>query len=105
MSNQHRNVTLNISFKNTDATEPLKNYVNDKLKNSIQKFIHHDTTAHVILKVEKNRQIAEVTFRTDGADFVAREESDNLYTAIDALAESLTHQLRKHKEKLTDHHP
>ncbi len=105
MSHQERTVTLNVSFKNTEATEPLKQYVNDKLTNSIAKFVHHDTLAHVILKVEKNRQVAEVTFRTDGADFVAREESDSLYSAIDALVESVSRQLRKHKEKLTHHHP
>jgi putative sigma-54 modulation protein len=98
-------VNVHITFKNTEATEPLKKYASEKIKNSMQKFVHHDTEAHIILKIEKNRQIAEATFRTDGADFIGREESDSLYTAIDALADSLSHQLRKHKDKLTQHHP
>lgn len=105
MTNREHNVTLNISFKNLEATEPLKAYVNEKLVHAMQKFVHHDTNAHVMLKVEKNRQIAEVTFRVDGADFVASEESDDLYAAIDLLCQAVSQQLRKHKEKLTDHHP
>lgn len=104
MTHQAHKITFRISFKNTEGTDPIRKYTTEKLEHAISKFIHHDTDVHVILKVEKNRQIAEATFRTDGADFVAREESDSLYPAIDALAEALAHQLRKHKEKLTEHH-
>jgi putative sigma-54 modulation protein len=39
-----------------------------------------------------------------GHDFFVKEESHNLYASIDMLADSLTNQLRKHKEKVTSHH-
>ncbi len=39
-----------------------------------------------------------------GADFIAKEESDSLYSSIDKLTDSLSQQLRKHKEKVTKHH-
>ena len=104
MTNHGRTVNVTIAFKNTEATEPIKKYATEKIVNSLQKFVHHDTDAHVILRIEKNRQIAEATFHVDGADFVGREESSDLYSAIDALADSLTHQLRRHKDKLTQHH-
>ena len=104
MTNNGRRVNVTITFKNTEATEPIKNYANEKITHSIQKFVHQDTDAHVILRIEKNRQIAEATFHADGADFVGREESEDLYSAIDALAASLTQQLRRHKDKLTQHH-
>src|SRR5262245_48857162 len=97
-------INLNLTFRNTEATEPLRTYATEKITNCLKKFVHHDTEAHAILKVEKNRHIAEVTFRSDGADFIVKEESDNLYASIDAAVDSLTHQLRRHKERITSHH-
>ncbi|MCO6430758.1 MAG: ribosome-associated translation inhibitor RaiA [Deltaproteobacteria bacterium] len=104
MGENARIVNVHITFRNTEATEALKGYATEKITNTLKKFVHHDTEAHVVLKVEKNRQIAEVSFRSDGADFHAKEESSDLYSSIDTLVDSLTQQLRKHKDKITDHH-
>ena len=90
-------VQLNITFKNVDASEALRQYAEDKLAGCLSKFVHHDTEAHVVLRVEKNRQLAEISFRTDGAHFKGSEESIDMYASIDALVDSLTKQLRKHK--------
>jgi len=105
MSTEPKNINVNIAFKNTEATDALKDHATQKVTNCLSKYAHQEEVeAHVVLNVEKNRQIAEVTCRTDGADFVARQESDDMYAAIDALIEPLTQQLRKHKEKMTKHH-
>ena len=104
MSENSHVINVNITFRNTDATDALKTYASEKFKGCLKKFVHHDTEAHVVLKVEKNRQIAEINFHTDGADFNAKEESGDLYSSIDTLVDSLTHQLRKHKDKITNHH-
>lgn len=97
-------VHVNIAFKNTDATDALKTYATDKLSVCLKKFVHQDTEAHMVLKVEKNRHIAEVTFNADGGNFHCSEESSDLYASIDALAHSVSGQLRRHKEKLTRRH-
>lgn len=97
-------ININTTFKNTESTDALRGYANDKISNCLKKFVHHDTDVHLVLKVEKNRHIAEASFRTDGGDFTGSEESHNLYASIDALVDSLSSQLRKHKEKITKHH-
>src|SRR4051794_30029366 len=98
-------VNVNIAFRNIDPTDALRTYAAEKISHCLQKFVHHDTEAHVVLKVEKNsRQIAEVTFRTDGADFAGHEQSEDMYTSIDSLINNITRQLSKHKEKITSHH-
>ena len=97
-------INVNVTFLNLDSTDYLKSYASDKLTNVIQKFCQKDTEVHVVLKVEKNRQIAEVSFHASGADFAVKEESDNLYASIDAMIDTLTQQMRKHKEKVTSHH-
>jgi|688.fasta_scaffold424246_2 putative sigma-54 modulation protein len=104
MVDQSKVINVQIAFLNLDATESLKSYATDKVTHSVQKFCQRDTEVHVVLKVEKNRQIAEVTLHSGGADFTVKEESDNLYASIDAMVDTLTHQLRKHKEKVTSHH-
>ena len=104
MPRKSRLININITFRNTDATEALKTYAENKTRKCLQKFAQHDTEAHVVLRVEKNRQIAEVSFLANGANIVAKEESEDLYSAIDLLVDTLTHQLRKHKERLTARH-
>ena len=104
MSKSPRIVNVNITFRNLAATDALQKYGEDKLKSCIQKYVHRDTEAHLVLLVEKNRQIAEVSFHVDGADFKTREESGDMYSSIDSLVATLSGQLRKHKEKITSHH-
>lgn len=97
-------VNVQIAFRNTEPTDALRAYASEKIAHCLQKFVHHDTEAHMVLKVEKTRQIAEVSFRTDGHDFAGSEESESMYTSIDNLIANVTRQLSKHKEKITNHH-
>jgi len=98
------NVSFNMVFKNTEATDPLREYVDEKLTHAMQKYIHQDTSVHIKLEVEKHRQIAEATFNCFGTNFNATEESENMYKSIDALVENVSKQLRRHKDKITNHH-
>ena len=97
-------IQLKLTFKHTESTDAIRNYAEDKILNCLKKFIHRSTDAHVIFSVEKNRQIAEISFHADGHDFFSKEESTDLYASIDALVETLTKQLRRHKDKHRSHH-
>lgn len=104
MDTNSRVVNVSVTFKNTDASDALKTYAEEKIGNVMRKFVHHDTETNVVLRVEKNRQVAEASFRADGAVFSGKESSEDLYASIDLLVDSITRQLRRHKEKLTKHH-
>jgi putative sigma-54 modulation protein len=104
MSNSSKAVHVNIAFLNVEATEAIKQYATEKVTHCVSKFAHHDTEAHMVLKVEKTRQIAEISMHLSGHDFIVKEESADLYASIDMLTTSLSNQLRKHKEKVTSHH-
>ena len=103
MADDAKLINVNITFRNTASTDALKQYAVEKLTNCLRKFVHQDTDVTFVLSVEKNRQIAEATFYTDGSPFNVKHESGDLYASIDGLCDSLTQQLRKNKEKLTDH--
>jgi len=53
----------------------------------------------VILTVEKLKQKVEATLQIPGGEVVANAEDKDMYAAIDALADKLDRQLKKHKEK------
>ncbi len=94
---------INISGHHVDLTPAIKNYVNTKLDRLER---HHDriTSTNVILSVDKLRQKAEASVHVSGKDFFADCESEDLYAAIDLLADKLDRQLIKYKEKMRSHH-
>ena len=100
MNSNNSAFNIQMTFRNTEGTEPIKSHISEKLTHNLQKFIHHDSEVHVVLTVEKNRHIAEISFNSEGTPFIAKEQSGDLYSSIDAAVHSITNQLRKHKEKL-----
>ncbi len=96
---------INVTGQQVEVTEPLRNYVTDKI-GRIQKHFDHMTTTNVVLHYEKkkNRHAVEATIHTKGASLHADSEGNDMYAAIDALADKLDRQVLKHKEKITDHH-
>ena len=94
---------IDISGHHIDVTSALRTYVSNKLKR-IERHFDHMTNIHVILAVEKERQRAEATVQVSGARLFADAEHDDMYAAIDVLCDKLDRQIKKYKEKLTDHH-
>lgn len=94
---------INVTGHHVDLTEALHNYVNSKFE-KLERHFDNITDIHVILTVEKDRQKAESTVHVSGGNLFADAESTNMYAAIDDLIDKLDRQIKKHKEKLTDHH-
>lgn len=93
---------LNLTGHHVDITDALRDYVTTKLER-LERHFDHVTNVHVILSVEKMRQKAEATINMKGNNIFAECEDENMYAAIDALIDKLDSQVRKHKEKVTDH--
>ena len=93
---------INIQGHNIDLTDSMKDYVHSKFQ-KLERFFDHINTTHVILRVEKLRQIAEATLHVNQGEIHATADDDNMYAAIDGLVDKLTRQLNKHKEKLSSH--
>jgi len=94
---------LNLTGHHVDITTPLRDYVNSKIAR-LERHFDHVTNIHVILSVEKLRHKAEATLHVSGGNLFADAVQDDMYAAIDALTDKLDRQVKKHKEKLTDHH-
>ena len=89
---------LNVSGHHVEVTDPLRDYVENKFER-LQRHFDQITNTQVTLIVEKMVQKSEATIHISGADIFAASESEDMYAAIDALADKLDRQLIKHKEK------
>jgi len=94
---------INVTGQHLEITDSLRDYVTSKLA-KLERHIDTVTKGHVILGVEKQRQKAEATNHINGANLFAEAEAENMYAAIDALTDKLDRQVKKHKEKRSDHH-
>jgi putative sigma-54 modulation protein len=91
-----------VTFKNVDTSEHLKSYVQEKL-DRLDKFLDNPAEANVVLRVEKFRHIAEVNINGDRLNVIGKEETDDMYSAIDMVLDKLEKQIKKNKQKIRDH--
>ncbi len=94
---------LNLTGHHVDLTAPMRDYVNSKMER-LERHFDHVTDIHVVLSVEKQRHKAEATMNVSGGTLFADSVQEDMYAAIDSLVDKLDRQVKKHKEKLTDHH-
>jgi putative sigma-54 modulation protein len=94
---------LNVTGHHVDVTSSLKGYVERKL-DRIVRHSDHVIDVHCILTVEKLRHKAEATVFLKLGRVYADAVDQDMYAAIDALADKLDRRVKKHKEKLSDHH-
>ena len=89
---------INVSGHHIEVTDSLRSYVTSKL-DRLERHFDKIIQMNVILSVEKQRQKAESTIMISGGEVYADAESEDLYAAIDKLADKLDRQLLKQKEK------
>ncbi|HKF94200.1 MAG TPA: ribosome-associated translation inhibitor RaiA [Gammaproteobacteria bacterium] len=94
---------INLTGHHLDITIALRDYVNDKF-DRLERHFDHVIDAHVILTVEKLRHKAVAAMVVSGNRLFADDVKENMYAAIDSLADKLDRQIVRHKEKLKDHH-
>lgn len=94
---------IDVTGRHVEVTDSLKTYVENKFQ-KLERHFEHINNTHVILSVEKERQKAEATVHINRGNLFADNEQEDMYAAIDGLIDKLDRQLKKHKEKLKDHH-
>ena len=90
---------ISVTFRNTGSEDWFKDYVTERLK-KLQKYMDRPVEAHVVLSVEKFRNVAEVNFTTKGVNINSKEEAKDMQLAVDNAIDKLERQIKKHKEKV-----
>ncbi|MFZ2488867.1 MAG: ribosome-associated translation inhibitor RaiA [Anaerolineae bacterium] len=94
---------LVIKGRNLDVTDRLRDYVEKKL-GKVTKFLPDVQEIRVELAEEQSRkaterEVVQVTMRSNGAILRAEERSSDIYAAIDAVADKLNGQITRFKGK------
>ena len=96
---------INVTFRHMETSEPVRNYVEEKLP-KVKKYIDEPVEAQVVLSVEKKiRHKAEVSLGAKGITIKATEETSDMYAAIDGMLDKLERQLKRYKDKIKKHKP
>ncbi len=88
-----------VTFKNLDSSENLKSYVADKL-DRFDRLLNNPAEAKVVLSVEKFRHIAEINILGDKLNINGKEETNDMYSAIDMVLDKLEKQIKRSKQKI-----
>lgn len=89
---------ISLTFRNTEPEDWLKEHVQKRLL-KLKKYIDKPAETHVILSVEKFRNVAEVNLSSKGVNINGKEEAKEMVIAVDNVIDKIERQLKKHKDK------
>ena len=97
-------MNISITFKNVPSSDAVKSHIEKRL-NKLDKMLESPAEAQVVLSEEKLHSIAEVNLTCGKLKIHARGEAEdnNMYLAIDSVAEKIKIQITKFKEKQKRH--
>lgn len=90
-----------VTFKNLDSSDTLRSYVQEKL-DRFDRLLDNPAEANVVLSVEKFRHMAEINISGDRLTINGKEETIDMYSAIDMVLDKLEKQIKKNKQKIRE---
>ena len=90
---------INITTKNFNASESLKENIEKKL-GRLDKYFSDDVVANVKISQEGSRDKIEATISNRGTIFRAEETGSDIYDSVDRVVDKLSSQMGKFKKKL-----
>ncbi len=97
-----RVMDLRLTFRHFEGSDSLKDHA-EKSLNRLEKFCSNIQDAHMILDIEKHRNLVEITVNVYGQTLKALNEANDMYVSIDGAVDKLERQLKKYNTKLKSH--
>ena len=92
-----------VTFRRIEATDSIRDYADAKVRRVVSKYFRRPLEGHVVLSVSKRRHSAEITVVADRLTLNAKEETGDLYAAIDLAMDKIERQAKKRKTKRQEH--
>jgi putative sigma-54 modulation protein len=94
---------IHVTGRHMEITDAIRDYIHNKLQHELVEFPRTESV-HVILNIEKYRQIAEVVVQAPNhVRIEAQEESDDLYASIDGAVEKAVKQMKRKRDTIQNH--
>ncbi len=87
-----------------ELTDSLRSHVESRLER-VRSHFDRVIDADVVLSVEKDRHLAEITLHANGIRIHGREHTPDMYGSIDAVVNKLEKQVRKFKDRINRYQP
>ena len=94
---------ITITARHFELTDPIKDYADSAMR-GLKRYFDNIIVAEMILRVEKNRNIAELNLSVKKINFVAKAHEQDMYTAIDSVIRKIERQIKKQVGKMKQHH-
>lgn len=93
-----------ITGRHHAVNDEIRAYATEKVE-KLAKYFGRATSARVTMDVEHDTQICEIVMEVNrGVTLVGKATAEDMHAACDLAEQKLAAQLRKYKERLTDHH-
>lgn len=96
---------LSVTFRHMEPSEALKAYALDKVQ-CIRKYFPDPIRAQVVLFMERFlHQVDVIITLHNGLVIKGREATQDMYSSIDLAMDKIERQVRRYKDKITEHRP
>jgi len=89
---------ISVTFRNTEGEKAQKDYAEEKI-GKLKKYLDAPAEAHIVLSVEKFRNMVEINLSSNGWTINAKEKDKDARLAIDKCIDKIEKQVKKQKEK------
>ena len=97
-------MTIQVTGKNLDVGEALRNYVQERVEHSVGKFLGSDPTGHVRIEKEHGEFRTNCTIHLwQGMSLEAHGVAPETYQSADLACERLEKRVRRYKRRLKRH--
>jgi putative sigma-54 modulation protein len=102
--NREEKMKISVTFRNTEGEKGQRDYAEEKI-NKLNKYLDTPAEAHVVLSVEKFRNLVEINLSANGWNLNAKEKDKDMRLAIDKCVDKIEKQIKKQKEKIRERKP
>ncbi|PIU20099.1 MAG: ribosomal subunit interface protein [Elusimicrobia bacterium CG08_land_8_20_14_0_20_59_10] len=94
---------IHIVARKIKMSKPIKDFIETKIK-KLHEYLDNIVWVQVIVSVEKKIHTAEVVLHAGHQTMKAAASTDEMYSAIDKVMDKIEIQVKKYKDRFTDHH-
>lgn len=95
---------INVNFKKLKASDPIKEYTQEKLTRELDKFNSQVESIEVVISPSGRNYSASCHVKgSSNSSFVAEGLGEETHSAVDNMIKKIDHLLRKNKEKTVKH--
>lgn len=93
---------ITITARHFELTKAIRDYVETSCL-KLKKYFDHIITVHVTLALENSRNICELSLHAAKFSLQSQSEEMDMYLSIDTAIDKMEGQIKKLKDRITDH--